>query len=94
MKTKNAHILTFPDKIQISIFYPLCFATCDWFCHMTSQISKLSLDLVFLLKIKVDYQYVCTKEIFLKFITVLENKSLPINSESGNYFFLTFNYKS
>ena len=36
MKTKNGHILTFSEKMQISAI--LCFATCDWFCPMTSQI--------------------------------------------------------
>ena len=39
MKTKNGHILTFSEKMQISAI--LCFATCDWFCpmmsHMVSQ---------------------------------------------------------
>ena len=35
MKTKNGHILTFSEKMQISAI--LCFATCDWFCPMTSQ---------------------------------------------------------
>ena len=34
MKTKNGHILTFSEKMQISAI--LCFATCDWFCPMTS----------------------------------------------------------
>ena len=34
MKTKNEHILTFSDKMQISTVS--CFATCDWFCLMTS----------------------------------------------------------
>ena len=37
MKTKNGHILTFSEKMQISAI--LCFATCDWFCPMTSHIS-------------------------------------------------------
>ena len=36
MKTKNGHILTFSEKMQISAI--LCFATCDWFCPMTSHI--------------------------------------------------------
>ena len=36
MKTKNGHILTFSEKMQISAFS--CCATCDWFCPMTSQI--------------------------------------------------------
>ena len=36
MKTKNGHILTFSEKMQISAI--LRFATCDWFCPMTSQI--------------------------------------------------------
>ena len=36
MKTKNGHILTFSKKMQISAI--LCFATCDWFCPMTSHI--------------------------------------------------------
>ena len=35
MKTKNGHILIFSDKMQICAF--LCFATCDWFCPMTSH---------------------------------------------------------
>ena len=35
MNTKNGHILTFSEKMQISAI--LCFATCDWFCPMTSQ---------------------------------------------------------
>ena len=35
MKTKNGHILTFSEKMQISAI--LCFATCDWFCPMTSH---------------------------------------------------------
>ena len=35
MKTKNEHILTFSDKMQISAI--LCFATCDWFCPMMSH---------------------------------------------------------
>ena len=39
MKTKNGHILTFSEKMQISAI--LCFATCDWFCPMTSQITSL-----------------------------------------------------
>ena len=34
MKTKNGHILTFSDQMQI--FALLCFATCDWFCPMMS----------------------------------------------------------
>ena len=38
MKTKNEHILTFSEKMQISAI--LCFATCDWFCPMTSHIIK------------------------------------------------------
>ena len=38
MKTKNGHILTFSEKMQISAI--LCLATCDWFCPMTSQISS------------------------------------------------------
>ena len=38
MKTKNGHILTFSEKMQISAI--LCFATCDWFCPMTSHIIK------------------------------------------------------
>ena len=42
MKTKNGHILTFSEKMQISAI--LCFATCDWFCPMTSHIFKLSQD--------------------------------------------------
>ena len=37
MKTKNGHILTFSEKMQISAI--LCFATCDWFCPMTSQLA-------------------------------------------------------
>ena len=37
MKTKNGHILTFSEKMQISAIS--CFATCDWFCPMTSQLS-------------------------------------------------------
>ena len=36
MKTKNGHILTFSDKMQISVLS--CCATCDWFCPMTSHI--------------------------------------------------------
>ena len=36
MKTKNGHILTFSDKMQISAI--LCRATCDWFCPMTSHV--------------------------------------------------------
>ena len=36
MKTKNGHILTFSEKMQISAI--LCFATCDWFCPMTSHL--------------------------------------------------------
>ena len=35
IKTKNGHILTFSGKKQISAI--LCFATCDWFCPMTSH---------------------------------------------------------
>ena len=35
MKTKNGHFLTLSEKMQISAI--LCFATCDWFCPMTSQ---------------------------------------------------------
>ena len=43
MKTKNGHILTFSEKMQISAI--LCFATCDWFCPMTSHlISKTALE--------------------------------------------------
>ena len=38
MKTKNGHILTFSYKMQISAI--LSFATCDWFCPMTSHILK------------------------------------------------------
>ena len=44
MKTKNGHIFTFSEKMQISAI--LCFATCDWFCpmmsHMCDKISKKS----------------------------------------------------
>ena len=40
MKTKNGHILTFSDKLQISAL--LCCATCDWFCQMTSHIIVLT----------------------------------------------------
>ena len=36
MKTKNGHILTFSEKLQISAI--LCFATCDWFCPMMSHL--------------------------------------------------------
>ena len=36
MKTKNGHILTFSEKMQISAI--LRFATCDWFCPMTSHL--------------------------------------------------------
>ena len=39
METKNGHILTFSDKMQICAVS--CFATCDWFCPMTSQIGDL-----------------------------------------------------
>ena len=39
MKTENGHILTFSEKMQISAI--LCFATCDWFCPMTSQFRNL-----------------------------------------------------
>ena len=39
MKTKNGHILTFSEKMQISAI--LRFATCDWFCPMTSQIRNI-----------------------------------------------------
>ena len=35
MKTKNGHILTFSDKMQICAVS--CFATCDWFCPMMSH---------------------------------------------------------
>ena len=35
METRNGHILTFSDKMQICAVS--CFATCDWFCPMTSQ---------------------------------------------------------
>ena len=35
MKTKNEHILTFSEKMQISAI--LCLTTCDWFRPMTSQ---------------------------------------------------------
>ena len=41
MKTKNWHILTSSDKMQICA--ASCFATCDWFCPMMSQISFLYL---------------------------------------------------
>ena len=44
MKTKNGHILTFSEKMQISAI--LCFATCDWFCPMTSQMYMLIVLLV------------------------------------------------
>ena len=37
MKTKNGHILTVSHKMQICAVP--CFATCDWFCPMTSQIT-------------------------------------------------------
>ena len=40
MKTKNGHIFTFSEKMQISAI--LCFATCDWFCPMKSQIQIAS----------------------------------------------------
>ena len=36
MKTKNGDIFTFSEKMQISEI--LCFATCDSFCPMTSQV--------------------------------------------------------
>ena len=36
MKTKNGHILTVSHKMQICAVS--CFATCDWFFPMTSQI--------------------------------------------------------
>ena len=36
MKTKNGYILTFSDKMQFCAVS--CFATCDWFCPMTSHI--------------------------------------------------------
>ena len=39
MKTKNGHILTFSEKMQFSAI--LCFATCDWFCPMTSHITQV-----------------------------------------------------
>ena len=35
METKNGHILTFLDTMQICAVS--CFATCDWFCPMTSH---------------------------------------------------------
>ena len=36
MKTKNGYIFTFSDKMQFCAVS--CFATCDWFCPMTSHI--------------------------------------------------------
>ena len=39
MKTKNGHILTFSDTLQISAH--LCFAACDWFCPMMSQLYNI-----------------------------------------------------
>ena len=39
MKTKNGHILTFSDKMQICTVS--CFTTCDWFCPMTSHMMHL-----------------------------------------------------
>ena len=44
MKTKYEHILTFSEKMQISAI--LCFATCDWFCLMTSHILAPKLELL------------------------------------------------
>ena len=41
MKTKNGHILTFSEKMQISAI--LCFITCDWFCPMTSHFMAQSI---------------------------------------------------
>ena len=38
MKTKNGHILTLSEKMQISAILP--FETCDWFCPMMSQIGS------------------------------------------------------
>ena len=42
MKTKNGHILTFSEKMQISAI--LRFATCDWFCPMTSHFNYITQD--------------------------------------------------
>ena len=39
MKTKNGHILTFSYKMQISAL--LNFATCDWFCPMSSHLTMM-----------------------------------------------------
>ena len=36
MKTKNQYILTFSENMHISAI--LCFATCDWFCSIMSQV--------------------------------------------------------
>ena len=39
MKSKNAHILTFSDKMQVCAVS--CFAACDWFCPMRSHLRDI-----------------------------------------------------
>ena len=72
MKTKNGHILTFSEKMQISAIS--CFATCDWFCPMTSQIYFLILTLTWNLRdinankaLTNSYPYLAQKKIHLGF---------------------------
>ena len=39
MKSKNGHILTFSDKMQVCAVS--CFAACDWFRPMRSHLRDI-----------------------------------------------------
>ena len=65
MKTKNGHILTFSDEMQISAL--LCFATCDWFCPMMSQMS-CELFVIICKSTKVSFEKLVSVKIIESFI--------------------------
>ena len=70
MKTKNGQILTFSENMQFSAI--LCFATCDWFCPMTSHINSNEVfQLIHIALAQIWYCY-CGTLLFFKCIFLLQ----------------------